>query len=115
MERHIPNKRYDHVVGHWLREDAAGSLPTAKEWWLLKRFLGFDGTNDDAMTQFDEALQEVKNHPKGKNPGDTWFPCLEDDSWFINTARHDTSISPCSLWKSLREPLNVAARPMGLS
>jgi len=70
---------YTHTAGHWFRKDAGGSLPTPEDWKKLKRILKFDSKYDKEMTETELALQVVKNHPNGKNPGDLWE---------INTAKN---------------------------
>ena len=63
-------KSYKHTVGHWFRKDAGGSLPSIEDWKKLKELLKFDNKYDKAMIETIEVLQAVRNHPKGKNPGD---------------------------------------------
>lgn len=43
---------YAHTAGHWFRKDNnSGSIPTPKDWWELKKILGFDDTYDKAVTE----------------------------------------------------------------
>jgi DNA modification methylase len=71
---------YKHTAGHWFRKDAGGSLPSPEDWQKLKKVLKFDNKYDKEMTETEMLLQIVKNHPKGKNPGDFWQ---------INTAKNN--------------------------
>ena len=62
--------KYKHKAGHWFRNDAGGSYPTKEDWIKLKNILQFEDKFDKQMTTEYRELQKVKNHPKGKNPGD---------------------------------------------
>jgi DNA (cytosine-5)-methyltransferase 1 len=43
---------YAHTAGHWFRKDNnSGSIPTPKDWWELKKILGFDDKYDKAVTE----------------------------------------------------------------
>lgn len=66
----IMNKK--DTAGHWFRLDPGRSLPSPEDWTMLKKILGFDNTYDKIMTEQYFVLQTVKNHPKGKNPGNVW-------------------------------------------
>ena len=66
----IMNKK--DTAGHWFRLDPGRSLPSPEDWPLLKKILGFDDKYDTIMTEEHYVLQTVKNHPKGKNPGNVW-------------------------------------------
>lgn len=63
---------YKDKSGHWFREDPGGSLPIPSDWIKLKQILNFDDKYDDIMTKEHYVLNDVKNNPKGKNPGDMW-------------------------------------------
>jgi len=63
---------YKDKAGHWFRTDPGGSLPKPEDWVKLKKILNFDDKYDKIMTQQKYILQNVKNNPKGKNPGDVW-------------------------------------------
>lgn len=63
---------YNYTAGHWFRKDAGGSLPTPEDWIKLKKLLGFDDKYDREMTEVHYVLQTIRQHPKGKNPGDVW-------------------------------------------
>ena len=63
---------YKDKAGHWFREDPGGSLPLPDDWIKLKNILNFDDKYDDIMTNQHYVLNNVKNNPKGKNPGDMW-------------------------------------------
>ena len=46
---------------------------SVEHWFKLKELLSIDDTKyDDVMTQTHYVLQNVKNNPKAKNPGDLW-------------------------------------------
>ena len=66
--------KYQHKCGHWFRKDAGASYPSVEDWLKLKKILQFDNRYDKEMTTEYKELQTVKNHPKGKNPGDL-FVC----------------------------------------
>ena len=70
----LGEKEYKYKCGHWFRKDAGASFPTVDDWLKLKKILGFNGKYDKIMTTEYKELQVVKNHPKGKNPGDL-FVC----------------------------------------
>jgi DNA modification methylase len=64
---------YKDTASHWLRIDPGRSIPKPQDWFKLKEFLEIqDDTYDDKMTKEHYVLQNVKNNPKGKNPGDLW-------------------------------------------
>ena len=63
---------YKDKSGHWFREDPGGSLPLPKDWIKLKEILKYDDQYDTIMTEEHYVLNNVKNNPKGKNPGDMW-------------------------------------------
>jgi len=45
---------YSHTAGHWFRKDnKSGSIPTPKDWWELKKILGFDDKYDNAVTEME--------------------------------------------------------------
>lgn len=50
---------YSHTAGHWFRKDNnSGSIPNPKDWWELKKILGFDDKYDKAVTELE--LKEIK-------------------------------------------------------
>ena len=54
---------YAHTAGHWFRKDNnSGSIPNPKDWWELKKILGFDSKYDKAVTELE--LKEIKFEPK---------------------------------------------------
>jgi len=45
---------YSHTAGHWFRKDNnSGSIPNVKDWWELKKILGFDDKYDKAVTELE--------------------------------------------------------------
>jgi DNA (cytosine-5)-methyltransferase 1 len=66
---------YAHTAGHWFRKDNnSGSIPNPKDWWELKKILGFDDKFDKAITElelkpisFEQSLR-INNWDK---PSDT--------------------------------------------
>ena len=45
---------YAHTAGHWFRKDnGSGSIPNPKDWWELKKILGFDDKFDKAVTELE--------------------------------------------------------------
>jgi len=66
---------YAHTAGHWFRKDNnSGSIPNPKDWWELKKILGFDNKYDKAVTElelkpisFEQSLR-INNWDK---PSDT--------------------------------------------
>jgi len=75
---------YKDKSGHWFREDPGGSLPVPGDWLKLKDILNFDESYDEFMTTQHYILQNVKNNPKGKNPGDLWTDLWDSDLWQIS-------------------------------
>lgn len=64
---------YKDTASHWIRTDPGRSLPKSDDWFPLKKLLNItDNKFDDKMTSLHYVLQNVKNNPKGKNPGDLW-------------------------------------------
>ena len=50
---------YAHTAGHWFRKDNnSGSIPNVKDWWELKKILGFDDKYDKAVTEL--ILKDIK-------------------------------------------------------
>jgi DNA (cytosine-5)-methyltransferase 1 len=50
---------YAHTAGHWFRKDNnSGSIPNPRDWWELKKILGFDSTYDKVVTELE--LKEIK-------------------------------------------------------
>ena len=50
---------YAHTAGHWFRKDNnSGSIPNPKDWWELKKILGFDDKFDETVTELE--LKEIK-------------------------------------------------------
>ncbi len=54
-------KEYKHTVGHWLRKDLGGSLPSMKDWFLLSSFLGLEEWMTNYVCKRALKLQAVKN------------------------------------------------------
>jgi len=45
---------YAHTAGHWFRKDNnSGSIPNPKDWWKLKKILGFDDKYDKEVTELE--------------------------------------------------------------
>jgi DNA (cytosine-5)-methyltransferase 1 len=45
---------YAHTAGHWFRKDNnSGSIPNPKDWWRLKKLLGFDNKFDKRVTELE--------------------------------------------------------------
>ena len=45
---------YAHTAGHWFRKDNnSGSIPKPKDWWELKKILGFDDQYDKMVTELE--------------------------------------------------------------
>jgi len=64
-------------VRHYFRPDKIGSrLPPPDVWDRLKTLLSLDSTYDDAM-RVEIGTNAIRNHPKGKNPGDVVRIALE--------------------------------------
>lgn len=61
---------YKHTVGHWLRKDLGGSIPSIVDWELINKFLNIDKSFTNYINRKALKLQIVKPHHKGKNPGD---------------------------------------------
>ncbi len=61
---------YKHTVGHWLRKDLGGSIPSPADWELISKFLNIDKSFTNYINRKALKLQIVKPHHKGKNPGD---------------------------------------------
>tara|TARA_B100000767_G_scaffold275454_1_gene312492 strand:- start:2981 stop:4225 length:1245 start_codon:yes stop_codon:yes gene_type:complete len=50
---------YAHTAGHWFRKDNnSGSIPNVKDWWELKKILGFDDKYDKSVTELE--LKDIK-------------------------------------------------------
>jgi len=50
---------YSYTAGHWFRKDNnSGSIPNPKDWWELKKIMGFDDKYDKAITELE--LKEIK-------------------------------------------------------
>lgn len=64
---------YKDTSSHWFRLDPGRSIPKPEDWFKLKLVLDIDDDKyDKIMTETHYVLQNVKNNPKGKNPGDFW-------------------------------------------
>ena len=67
---HFPYER----TRHYFRPDKIGSrLPPPEVWLRIKKILNLDRTPFDDAMQVEVGDNRIRNHPKGKNPGD----CLE--------------------------------------
>ena len=45
---------YKHTAPHWFRRDRYGSIPKPKDWWDLKKILGFDDKYDQQVTELEQ-------------------------------------------------------------
>lgn len=63
------HKEYKHTVGHWLRKDFGGSLPTPEDWFLLSRLLYIDDYYTYYVCKTGLKLQIVNSNGL-KNPED---------------------------------------------
>lgn len=45
---------YRHTAGHWFRSDHSGAIPSPKDWWNLKKVLGFDDKYDAQVTELEQ-------------------------------------------------------------
>ena len=64
---------YRDTASHWIRTDPGRSIPKPEDWYKLKELLNIeDDEYDNIMTETHYVLQNVKNNPNGKNPGDLW-------------------------------------------
>jgi len=64
----LPNG-YRHKAEHWLRKDMGGSIPSPRDWGLLKRIIDIS-EYDDYVLKTCLKLQAVKPLRDGKNIGD---------------------------------------------
>ena len=65
--------KYKGTASHWIRTDKGRSIPKPEDWYKLKELINIKNTKyDKIMTETHYVLQNVKNNPKGKNPGDMW-------------------------------------------
>lgn len=71
------SKFYKHTVGHWLRKDMGGSLPTMKDLQLICKYLPIEKSYYNYINRRAIKLQTVSNSHKGKNPGDFFEVDLE--------------------------------------
>lgn len=62
-------EEYKHTVGHWLRKDFGGSLPTPEDWKILIQYLDIDKSVTNYVCKTALRLQTVK-HAKYKMPKD---------------------------------------------
>lgn len=60
---------YKHTVGHWLRKDFGGSLPTPEDWCKLSDILDFDKRITNYVCKKALTIQTVK-HGEYKMPND---------------------------------------------
>ncbi|MCS7053762.1 MAG: site-specific DNA-methyltransferase [Ignavibacterium sp.] len=60
---------YKHTVGHWLRKDFGGSIPTPEDWFLLSKILDLDEEVTNYVCKTALKLQTVK-HARLKPPRD---------------------------------------------
>lgn len=70
-------KYYRHTVGHWLRKDMGGSLPTIKDLQLICEYLPIEKNYYNYINRRAIKLQTVSHSHKGKNPGDFFEMNLE--------------------------------------
>ncbi len=61
--------KYKHTVGHWLRKDFGGSLPTKTDWFKLIKILDIDDCVTNYICKSALKLQTVKN-AEHKTPED---------------------------------------------
>ena len=62
-------ENYKHTVGHWLRKDFGGSIPTPQDWFKLSGILDFDDNFTNYVCKTALKLQTVK-HANLKPPRD---------------------------------------------
>jgi DNA modification methylase len=86
-------KNYKHTVGHWLRKDFGGSIPTPTDWSKLSEILDIDSKMTNYVCKTALKIQTVKN-AEFKIPDDflninslSLFDKLFND----NTGKHMTS------------------------
>ncbi|MBP7496699.1 MAG: hypothetical protein KA792_03440, partial [Bacteroidales bacterium] len=60
---------YKHTVGHWLRKDFGGSLPTPEDWQKLTKILEIDNNTTNYICKTALRIQTVK-HAEFKMPDD---------------------------------------------
>ena len=60
---------YKHTVGHWLRKDFGGSLPTPEDWDKLRKILDIDNDVTNYLCKTALRIQTVK-HAEFKMPDD---------------------------------------------
>ncbi|MEN6511492.1 MAG: site-specific DNA-methyltransferase [Chloroherpetonaceae bacterium] len=60
---------YKHTVGHWLRKDFGGSLPTPEDWRKLCKILNIEGNITNYVCKTALRIQTVK-HSEYKMPSD---------------------------------------------
>lgn len=63
------HESYRHTVGHWLRKDFGGSIPTPEDWFKLSKILDFDKSFTNYVCKTALKLQTVK-HAEKKPPRD---------------------------------------------
>lgn len=64
---------YKDTASHWLRTDKGRSIPKIDDWLSLKEILQIDDEKyDNIILETHYVLQDIKNNPNGKNPGDMW-------------------------------------------
>ncbi|MCX8026772.1 MAG: hypothetical protein N3A62_02795, partial [Thermodesulfovibrionales bacterium] len=54
-------KEYKHTVGHWLRKDFGGSIPTPSDWTKLAEILDIDDDFTNYVCKTALRLQTVRN------------------------------------------------------
>ncbi len=62
-------KNYKHTVGHWLRKDFGGSIPTPEDWTKLKTFLNIEDSFTNYVCKSALKFQTVR-HSTVKPPED---------------------------------------------
>lgn len=70
----ILGDEYKYLVGHWLRCDKSGSIPSVEDWWKLKKLLNFDDKYDIKVTTFIEKTISFEQSLRVSNwdrPSDT--------------------------------------------
>ena len=70
----ILGEDYKYIVGHWLRYDKSGSIPSVEDWIKLKQILQFDDTYDKQVMTFiekDIAFEQSLRISNWETPSDT--------------------------------------------
>lgn len=63
-------QEYKHTIGHWLRDDISGSIPSPKDLMKLRKIFQVEDGLFSALSKTALKFQTVRASPKGRNPGD---------------------------------------------